>query len=120
MIKLDQYSDRLKDKKISLYKNLYQNLRKSIIRGEFKSGEKLPSSRELAKTLGVSRNTVVNCYEQLNAEGYIETRFGSGSFIAENAIQTPLTDSNKIKREPVFSDLANKSVEHWIRPSKYF
>lgn len=110
MIKLDDY---LNGKNISLYKNLYRNLRQSIISGEFQAGEKLPSSRELAKTLGISRNTVVNCYEQLCAEGYIETRFGSGSFVVENAIQKPMALSKQNIREPVLTDIAKKSLLHW-------
>ncbi|MGK0271835.1 MAG: GntR family transcriptional regulator/MocR family aminotransferase [Cocleimonas sp.] len=99
--------------KMTLYRNLYDSLRKSIISGEYQAGEKLPSSRELSKTLGVSRNIVVNCYEQLNAEGYIETRFGSGSFVAANAIQQPLAESKQIKQEPVLTNVAKKSMEHW-------
>ena len=99
--------------KITLYRNLYDSLRKSIISGEYQAGEKLPSSRELSKTLGISRNIVVNCYEQLNAEGYIETRFGSGSYVAENAIQQLTPESKKLKREPTLTDVAKSSLAHW-------
>jgi len=109
MIKLNNTTN----ENTSLYRNLYDNLRKSIISGEYLAGEKLPSSRELSKTLGISRNTVVNCYEQLNAEGYIETRFGSGSFVAENAVQQFLPESKQIKREPVLTDVARNSLVHW-------
>lgn len=44
---------------------------------------RLPASRELAETLGVSRNTVVRAYDQLYAEGYIEGRTGDGTYVAE-------------------------------------
>ncbi len=43
---------------------------------------RLPSSRDLAKQLGVSRITVVNAYEQLLAEGYLEGKIGAGTFVA--------------------------------------
>lgn len=109
MIKLDSEENA----NTSLYRKLYDSLRKAIMSGEYQAGEKLPSSRELSKTLGISRNTVVNCYEQLNAEGYIETRFGSGSFVAENAIQQTIPESKQKAREPVLTDVARKSLVHW-------
>lgn len=98
---------------ISLYRQLYESLRKAIISGEYQAGEKLPSSRELSKELGISRNIVVNCYEQLNAEGYIEARFGSGSFVAENAIQQVPTKSKYAQREAVLTKMAKRSLGHW-------
>ena len=109
MIKLDSEETA----NTSLYRKLYDSLRKAIMSGEYQAGEKLPSSRELSKNLGISRNTVVNCYEQLNAEGYIVTRFGSGSFVADNAIQQPITELKKDRREPVLTDIAKKSLGHW-------
>lgn len=109
MIKLDINSNG----KLSLYRQLYDSLRKTIISGEYQAGEKLPSSRELSKTLGISRNTVVNCYEQLNAEGYIETRFGSGSFVVENATQQKVPGLKRTQRKAVLSKVAKRSIGHW-------
>ena len=109
MIKLNHNTK----EKQTLYRQLYESLRKAIISGEYHAKEKLPSSRELSRTLGVSRNIVVNCYEQLSAEGYIETRFGSGSFVAENAIQHTPEISTGIKREPELTRIAHRSMRHW-------
>lgn len=97
----------------SLYRQLYDSLRKAIISGEYKASEKLPSSRELSRSLGVSRNIVVNCYEQLNAEGYIKTRFGSGSFVAENAIKEIPIQTKPSKCAPVLTQVAHNSIGHW-------
>jgi GntR family transcriptional regulator/MocR family aminotransferase len=75
-ITLDEKSD------APLYRQIYETIRRSILRGGFHSGRQLPASRLLAKQLGVSRMTVVNAYEQLLAEGYLEGRAGAGTFVA--------------------------------------
>ena len=66
---------------IPLYQALYDHLRSAVLSGELKSGMKLPSTRALAEELNVSRNTVLNAYQQLLAEGYLESRAGSGTFV---------------------------------------
>jgi GntR family transcriptional regulator/MocR family aminotransferase len=65
-----------------LYKRVYDALRSKILRGELASGAALPGTRTLARDLGVSRIVVLTAYDQLVAEGYIESRAGSGSVVA--------------------------------------
>lgn len=65
-----------------LYRQLYQALRQAILAGRITPGTRLPSSRELAVELGVSRNTIVNAFEQLLAEGYVEGKIGAGTYVA--------------------------------------
>lgn len=78
----------LKDARLSprfdspLYQQVYANLRAAILSGELKGGTKLPSTRALAEELNVSRNTILNAYRQLMAEGYIESAQGSGTYVA--------------------------------------
>jgi GntR family transcriptional regulator / MocR family aminotransferase len=67
---------------IALYRQIYDGLRDGIIGGRFEAGTKLPASRALATSLGVSRITVTECYERLISEGYLETRRGSGTFVS--------------------------------------
>jgi GntR family transcriptional regulator / MocR family aminotransferase len=64
-----------------LIRQVFEQLRVKILSGELNAGEQLPSSRALAGTLQVSRNVVLEAYEQLMAEGYIETRQGAGTFV---------------------------------------
>ena len=66
-----------------LNRQIYQAIREAILSQLLPSGLQLPSSRDLAGELGISRNTVTYAYEQLIAEGYLETRAGSGTFIAD-------------------------------------
>ncbi len=74
-----------RDKDIPLIKQLYDQIRHAILRGDFHSGERLPSSRQLAMELNVSRIVVVEVYEQLLAEGSLASRTGAGTYVAEGA-----------------------------------
>jgi GntR family transcriptional regulator / MocR family aminotransferase len=62
---------------------LEASLREAIRGGRLRTGERLPSSRELARELGVSRGMVQDCYGQLLAEGYLTSRTGSATRVAE-------------------------------------
>lgn len=57
-------------------------MRKAILAGAFQGGGRLPSTRELAQQLGVSRTVVLLAYDQLLAEGFTEGRSGSGTYVA--------------------------------------
>ena len=61
---------------------LEASLRQAIRGGRLRAGERLPSSRELARALGVSRGMVQDCYGQLLAEGYLTSRTGSATRVA--------------------------------------
>jgi GntR family transcriptional regulator / MocR family aminotransferase len=66
---------------IPLHQQLTEKIRLAILEGRLKPNQKLLSSRSLAKSLNVSRSTVTQSYEQLESEGYLETRLGSGTYI---------------------------------------
>ncbi|WP_033352284.1 PLP-dependent aminotransferase family protein [Kitasatospora aureofaciens] len=68
---------------------LEHGLRDAIRAGRLHVGERLPSSRELARTLGLSRGLVQECYAQLLAEGYLVTRPGSATRVAAGAAAPP-------------------------------
>ena len=64
-----------------MHRQIYQQIRQAILTGRVRSQQKLPASRHLAQSLGVSRSTVVQSYDQLISEGYIKTRRGAGTFV---------------------------------------
>lgn len=66
-----------------MHQQLYDALRDAILACQLKPGSRLPSTRTLAADLNVSRNTVSAAFDQLLAEGYIESRVGAGSFVSE-------------------------------------
>jgi GntR family transcriptional regulator/MocR family aminotransferase len=67
----------------SLTRQIYRALRDGILAGRLVSGLRLPSTRALANDLGVSRNTVVAAFDQLLAEGYVESRVGRGTRVSQ-------------------------------------
>jgi len=64
-----------------LYKQIGDGLRREIAAGATPAGTRLPSSRQLAKDLGVSRITVATAYAELEADGVVEARAGAGTFV---------------------------------------
>ncbi|MBB3126601.1 GntR family transcriptional regulator/MocR family aminotransferase [Paenibacillus rhizosphaerae] len=77
---------------VSLKRQIYQKLRDQMMNGTLKEGSPLPSTRELAQTLSVSRNTVNEAYDMLIAEGYAQSRQGAptrvvGGLILDQAKQ---------------------------------
>ena len=70
---------------VPLVKQIYDRIRGMILSGDLKAGERLPSTRETARDLGVSRNTAMEAYENLIAEGYLTGVPGSGIYVAEGA-----------------------------------
>jgi GntR family transcriptional regulator/MocR family aminotransferase len=67
---------------IPLNKQIYHGYRMAILRGHLRPGQAVPSSRELASEIQVSRFPVLHAYAQLSAEGYFETRRGTGTFVS--------------------------------------
>jgi len=65
-----------------LHRQVYASLRDAILAGDLRTGARLPSTRELAAEMGLSRTTVQLAFEQLLAEGYVEGRVGSGTYVA--------------------------------------
>ena len=65
---------------------LQRELREAIRSGRLSTGERLPSTRALARELAVSRGLVVECFAQLEAEGYLRTRPGSATRVAADAV----------------------------------
>lgn len=65
------------------YAQLIRALKSAILEARLVAGARLPATRTLARELGMSRNTVLAAYEQLQAEGFLLGRVGSGSFVAD-------------------------------------
>ncbi|MBD2459583.1 PLP-dependent aminotransferase family protein [Oscillatoria sp. FACHB-1407] len=86
-LSLDRNSD------IPLIRQIYLGLRDKILTGELAAGDRLPATRELAAEWGVSRNVILEAYDQLTAEGYITGQQGSGTYVAEGAQWQPLQES---------------------------
>ena len=82
-----------KNDQLPLHQQLYEELRHSILNGRLGAGQRIPSTRTLAKSLGVSRATVTLSYEQLISEGYLQALIGSGTSVStqlpDDLLQAP-------------------------------
>lgn len=72
-----------KNSELPFIKQIYSQIRNMILEGKLKGEERLPSTRRLSYDLKVSRNVILEAYEELMAEGYIESRPGAGTFVTK-------------------------------------
>ncbi len=94
MIRLDRASDE------PLHEQLYRRIRDELVSATFNhNSSRLPSSRDLAVDLGVSRFTVNVAFSRLHSEGYLQSKIGSGTFVAEPLPETFLS-AHTAKAEP--------------------
>jgi GntR family transcriptional regulator / MocR family aminotransferase len=81
-----------------LYQQLESEIIQLICRGILKPGQSLPSSRSLAASLQINRKTVVSTYEELNAQGWVETKHRSGVYVSS---QLPITSTDTVKEKDI-------------------
>ena len=82
-----------------IYLQIKENLRRLILTGTLPPGSKLPSVRSLAGTLAINPNTIQRAYRELEAEGYIYSVAGKGSFVSGTA------DADAARRASLTGDL---------------
>ncbi|MDE0456414.1 MAG: GntR family transcriptional regulator [Chromatiales bacterium] len=75
-----------------IYLQIADRMRERILRGEWKTGERIPSIRELAIELGVNPNTVTKSYQKLLDRELISNQRGRGYFVSENAAERALQE----------------------------
>ena len=83
---------------------LIQIFREAVQHGDLQSGDPLPSSRELAQSLGLARGTIVDVYDQLIAEGVFEARARQGTFVSQALFHTHIKNQDDVA--------ANKQITH--------
>ena len=96
-----------RDAGLPLRAQLECGLRDAIRSGRLPVGERLPSSREFARQLGLSRGLVQECYGQLQAEGYLSGVVGSGTRVAAGTWPEPPTPTAAPTRPPPRIDFAS-------------
>ena len=96
---------------VPLYRQVYQKLRAAITSGKITAGTKLPATRTLAQTHGISRNTVLIAFEQLISEGYLEGRTGDGTYVAQGFSSNVSSDpANGLKNAKSSRQLSQRGV----------
>ena len=76
-----------------LYRRVADALKRLVDRGDVPLGTVLPAERALARALAVSRSTVVTAYDRLKAEGWLESRRGSGTWVRRPEERRPRVDA---------------------------
>ncbi len=121
----------LRDSGISANRWLYGALRAEILEGRLRPGARFPATRDLARQYGLARGTIVNAFEQLKSEGYVDGNVGSGTYVSkvlpDELLQIPQDDAPEPpvsrKRRRRISDYAGRvhlfpNLE--VRPSRAF
>ena len=78
-----------RDSPVPLMQQVYEFWRAGIVNGRFPRGERVPSTRDAAAALGISRGTIAQAYEQLMSEGYFQAVRGSGTFVCRELPEPP-------------------------------
>jgi GntR family transcriptional regulator/MocR family aminotransferase len=100
----------------SLQSQIIEQIRSAIVHGTISPGAALPSSRELAQTLQISRKTAVLAYQRLEEEGYVSIKHGAGTYISEmlpescisSGLQTRSPESGKQYKKAKFPDVVTQ------------
>jgi GntR family transcriptional regulator / MocR family aminotransferase len=119
----DLYAWRLdRASRTPLARQIYMQVRSAVLAGALRPGSRVPSSRAMASKLGVARASVVSAYEHLLAEGYIESRRGSGTFIAQGLTASRRRNAPRVMRRAVptsaltFPEFERSAVQSDARP----
>ncbi|MEO1292198.1 MAG: PLP-dependent aminotransferase family protein [Pseudomonadota bacterium] len=95
-----------------VYKQIAAGLRAAIGRRDLLPGERLASTRALSKDWGVSRNTLLQVFEELTSEGYLVSRVGDGTYVADEvlgqSIQTPAETNPQLRQDFPFRTLSRR------------
>ena len=98
---------------VPIYRQIEDFLRRMILNGALPPSKKLPSTRELALELGVSRITIKSVYEQLISEGYVQGKTGAGTFVSEGLDgETPVVPSLGAVKKDYFDKNFSQTAEH--------
>lgn len=94
---------------------IYRQLLDAVLDGRLRPGERLPPTRELARRLAVSRNTVALAYEQLVAEGVLTGRVGAGTYVGDEPLGPP-----RERHAPAGADLRPRPLWQAMPPPEAF
>ncbi|MBE9170354.1 PLP-dependent aminotransferase family protein [Pleurocapsales cyanobacterium LEGE 06147] len=102
------------DSDLPTYHQIYEQLRRAILIGRLPSRQRVPSIRELARSLGVSCTTITQSYELLHSEGYLQSIIGSGTFVSEQLPEDLLSSTST---QPAIDSVCNSWSS--VRLSQY-
>lgn len=90
---------------VPIYEQIKNAIRDEVLKGNLKAGEKLPSVRAMARELSISILTVKKAYDELEDEGFIESRQGLGTFVGKEDLNLRLEEKQKKLEEALLDSV---------------
>jgi GntR family transcriptional regulator / MocR family aminotransferase len=120
-----------RDSGVSATRWLYGSLRAEILEGRLRPGARLPATRDLARQYALARGTIVNAFDQLKSEGYVDGSVGSGTYVSKILPDELLQVPRDTAREPPASRKWRRRISDYagrvhpfpnleVRPSRAF
>jgi GntR family transcriptional regulator len=85
---------------VPFYRQIIEQVKFAIARGDLQSGDRLPTVRQLAVDLSINPNTVIRAYRELEIEGMLDTQQGSGTFVGNHR-----PDIDRLERERMLDQI---------------
>jgi GntR family transcriptional regulator len=96
---------------VPFYRQIIEQIRFGIARGELATGDRLPTVRQLAVDLSINPNTVVRAYRELELEGVIDTHQGSGTFVGSRRPEIDALEKRRML-DQILTDLLARAASY--------
>jgi GntR family transcriptional regulator/MocR family aminotransferase len=114
----------LEDTGTPAYRLLYQSIRSQILEGGLRPGARLPATRDLGRQYQLSRGTIVNAFELLKSEGYLEGSIGSGTYVSkvlpDELLRVRMDDPRENDPEPSVKPRPRRRVSEYAKRIRLF
>ena len=101
----------------SIYRQICDRVKLDIARGALRPGDRLPPIRDAAAALRVNRNTVARAYQELEREGIISSRAGTGSFVADSQSDLQMRERLRLLEQRI-TELLVEAFHFQIAPDR--
>jgi GntR family transcriptional regulator len=94
---------------VPFYRQIIEQAKFAIARGDLKPGDQLPTVRQLAVDISINPNTVIRAYRELEIEGLLATQQGSGTFVSENQPEIDAVEQQRMLNQIITELMARAS-----------
>ena len=94
---------------VPLYRQIIEQVKFAIARGDLRTGDQLPTVRQMAVDLSINLNTVIRAYKEMEIEGLLETHQGSGTFVTDDRPQIDQLERQRMLDQILTDMLARAS-----------
>lgn len=101
---------------VPFYRQIIEQVKYAISRGELSPGDRLPTVRQLAVDLSINPNTVVRAYRQLEIEGVLETQQGSGTFVGTKVPEIDQLEQQRML-DQILTDMIARASSYGFTPT---